>query len=130
MKRFSLRMPEDLHEALQLAAQNEFRSLHNQILSILEDYVHQMEYQRLKAISEPIAGEQPPGEGETGGLMIMDGDHNQPINLLEMPAQAFAVFGTRNRHFLRVFNWDPDSEASRQEFQALAEAGYHVRRWE
>ena len=40
------------------------------------------------------------------------------------------VFGTRNRHFLRVFNWDPRSEGSRQEFQALSEAGYHIRRWE
>ena len=130
MKRFSLRLPEDLHEALQLAAQNEYRSMHNQILSILEDYIRQIEYQRLQAISEPGQGERRPEESEAGGLMIMDGDNNQLINLLDLPAQAFAVFGTRNRHFLRVFNWDPDSEASRQEFQALADAGYHVRRWE
>ena len=130
MKRYSLRLPEDLHTALQLAAQNEYRSLHNQILSILEDYIRQIEYQRMKAISEPVQVKGEPGVGDAGGLMIMDGDNNQLINLLDFPAQAFAVFGTRNRHFLRVFNWDPDSEGSRQEFQALAEAGYHVRRWE
>ena len=62
--------------------------------------------------------------------MILDGDNNQEINLMAFPAQAFAVFGTRNRHFLRVFNWNPISGASRQEFRALAEAGYHIRRWE
>jgi hypothetical protein len=127
MKRFSLRLPDDLHAALQLAAQNEYRSLHNQILSILEEYVRQVELQRLQTLSEPVQGEQEPGKM---GLMIMDGDNNRLINLLEFPAQAFAVFGTRNRHFLRVFNWDPGSEASRQEFQALADAGYHIRRWE
>lgn len=130
MKRFSLRLPDDLHAALQLAAQNEYRSLHNQILIVLEDYVRQVEYQRLQAIAEPVQGEKRSDEIEPGGLMIMDGDNNRLINLLELPAQSFAVFGTRNRHFLRVFNWDPDSEASRQEFQALADAGYHVRRWE
>lgn len=127
MKRFSLRLPEDLHEALLYIAQDRYRSLHNQILIILEDYVRQVEYQRLQAISEQVQDEQEP---VVSGLMIRDGDNNQLINLLELPAQAFAVFGTRNRHFLRVFNWDPDSEASRQEFQALADAGYHVRRWE
>jgi hypothetical protein len=130
MKRFSLRLPDDLHAALQLAAQNEYRSLHNQILIILEDYVRQLEFQRLQVIAEPVQGEKRSDEIEPGGLMIMDGDNNRLINLLDLPAQAFAVFGTRNRHFLRVFNWDPDSEASRQEFQALADAGYHVRRWE
>ena len=57
MKRFSLRLPDDLHAALQLAAQNEYRSLHNQILIILEDYVRQIEYQRLQAISEPVQDE-------------------------------------------------------------------------
>jgi hypothetical protein len=126
MKRFSLRLPDDLHEALQRIAQDRYRSLHNQILIILEDYVRQVELQRLQAISETVEVVQEPG---VEGLMIMDGDNNLLINLLELPAQVFAVFGTRNRHFLRVFNWDPDSEASRQEFQALAEAGYHVRRW-
>ena len=130
MKRFSLRLPDDLHAALQLAAQNEYRSLHNQILVILEDYLRHIEYQTVQAISEPVQGVARPGESDAGGLIILDGDSNQPINLLELPAQAFAVFGTRNRHFLRVFNWDPNSEGSRQEFQALAEAGYHVRRWE
>ena len=93
MKRFSLRLPDDLHEALQLAAQNEYRSLHNQILVILEDYVRQVEYQRMQAISEPVQVKQEPGATEAGGLMIMDGDNNQLINLLELPAQAFAVFG-------------------------------------
>jgi hypothetical protein len=130
MKRFSLRLPDDLHEALQLAAQNEYRSLHNQILVILEDYLRQTEYQRMDTIAESVQDVSRPGESEAAGLMIMDGDSNQLINLLDLPAQAFAVFGTRNRHFLRVFNWDPNSEGSRQEFQALAEAGYHVRRWE
>lgn len=130
MKRFSLRLPDDLHAALQLAAQNEYRSLHNQILIVLEEYVRQLEFQRLQTIAEPVQGEKRSDEIEPGGLMIMDGDNNRLINLLDLPAQAFAVFGTRNRHFLRVFNWDPAAEASRQEFQALADAGYHVRRWE
>jgi hypothetical protein len=129
VKRFSLRLPDDLHEALQLAAQNEYRSLHNQILVILEDYLRQIEHRRMEVISESVQAGSRPGESDAVGLMIMDGDFNQPINLLELPAQAFAVFGPRNRHFLRVFNWDPNSEGSRREFQALAEAGYHVRRW-
>ena len=126
MKRFSLRLPEDLHEALQHAAQKEYRSLHNQILIVLEDYISQTEYRVIETITGPVEI----GEGAEGKLMIMDGDSNQEINLMELPAQAFAVFGTRNRHFLRVFNWDPGAEGSRQEFQALAEAGYHIRRWE
>ena len=126
MKRFSLRLSDDLHDTLQHIAQDRYRSLHNQILIILEDYVRQVEYQRLQTISEAIEVAQEPG---AEGLMIRDGDNNLLINLLELPAQAFAVFGTRNRHFLRVFNWNPDSEASRQEFQALADAGYHIRRW-
>jgi hypothetical protein len=81
----------------------------------------------MEAIIEPPV--EKPGEAEEK-LMIMDGDNDLRINLLDLPAQALAVFGTRNRHFLRVFNWDPNSEDSRQEFQALAEAGYHIRRWE
>ncbi|MBE9473883.1 MAG: hypothetical protein IMY85_03265 [Chloroflexi bacterium] len=130
MKRFSLRLPDDLHEALQRAAQNEYRSLHNQILIILEDYIRQSEYRVIETITGPVEIINDVVEGAEGKLMIMDGDSNQEINLMELPAQAFAVFGTRNRHFLRVFNWDPGSEGSRQEFQALAEAGYHIRRWE
>ncbi len=126
MKRFSLRLPEDLHEALQRAAQNEYRSLHNQILAILEDYIRQKELREVETIAEPVKISE---EWTEGKLMIRDGDTNQVIDLLEMPAQAFAVFGTRNRHFLRVFNWDPDSEGSREEFKALADAGYHIRRW-
>ena len=130
MKRFSLRLPDDLHEALQSAAQKEYRSLHNQILIILEDYIRQTEYRVIETITGPVEITNDVVEGVEGKLMIMDGDTNQEINLMELPAQAFAVFGTRNRHFLRVFNWDPRSEGSRQEFQALAEAGYHIRRWE
>ena len=127
MKRFTLRMPDDLHEALQRSAQKEYRSLHNQILIVLDEHIKQIEYQIVETISEPpvVSGEQ-----VVEALMILDGDNNQEIDLMALPAQAFAVFGTRNRHFLRVFNWDPISEASRQEFQALAEAGYHIRRWE
>ncbi|UCD98900.1 MAG: Arc family DNA-binding protein [Chloroflexota bacterium] len=129
MKRFSLRLPEDLHEALQRTAEKEYRSLHNQILAILESYVRQVEYQDLQQISGLREQSAPPIEGTQDRLMIRDGDLNQEIDLLELSAQAFAVFGTRNRHFLRVFNWDPESEDSRQEFRALAEAGYHIRRW-
>jgi hypothetical protein len=125
MKRFSLRMPDDLHAALQHSARKEYRSLHNQILIVLEEYIRQVEFKDLETILEP-----PPTALEIADrLMIMDGDNNEPVNLLELPAQALAVFGTRNRHFLRVFNWIPDSADSRQEFQALADAGYHIRRW-
>ena len=127
MKRFSLRLPDDLHTALQLNAQKEYRSLHNQILIILEQHVRRAESQEMEAIIEPPV--EKPGEAEEK-LMIMDGDNDLRINLLDLPGQALEVFGTRNRHFLRVFNWDPNSEDSRQEFQALAEAGYHIRRWE
>ena len=126
MKRFSLRLPDDLHAALQESARQEYRSLHNQILSILEDFIRQSEIRQLEAILEPSTSEEAP----ESGLMILDGENNRLINLLDLPAQALAVFGTRNRHFLRVFNWDPASEPSRQEFQAFADAGYHVRRWE
>ena len=130
MKRFSLRLPDDLHQALQLAAQKEYRSLHNQILIILEDYIRHTEYQTVEAIIEPALTTSAEVAKRGEELIIRNGDTNQEIDLLELPAQAFAVFGTRNRHFLRVFNWDPGSEGSRQEFQALAEAGYHIRRWE
>ena len=125
MKRFSLRLPDDLHAVLLREAQKEYRSLHSQILVVLEEYVHQVEFQELTGLIEPETAVEELEEK----LIIMDGDNNQPINLLELPAQTLAVFGTRNRHFLRVFSWNPDSEASRQEFQPLAEAGYHIRRW-
>jgi hypothetical protein len=126
MKRFTLRLPDDLHAALQRSAQNDYRSLHNQILSVLENFIHQSEIKDLETILEPPrVAEEPEGR-----LMIMDGDNNRPIDLLELQAQALAVFGTRNRHFLRVFNWNPGLKASRQEFQAFADAGYHIRRWE
>ena len=130
MKRFTLRLPDDLHEALQRSAQKEYRSLHNQILIVLDEHIKQNEYREVEAIYEPpvVVGDDVEKPIET--LMILDGDNNQEINLLALPAQAFAVFGTRNRHFLRVFNWNPISEASRQEFRALADAGYHIRRWE
>ena len=126
MKRFSLRLPDDLHTALQRSAQKEYRSLHNQILIVLEEFVRQSEFKDLEAILEPTRI----SDEKENQLLIMDGDNNQQIDLLQLPAQALAVFGTRNRHFLRVFNWNPDSEDSRQEFQAFADAGYHVRRWE
>lgn len=126
MKRFSLRLPDDLHAALQRSAQKEYRSLHNQILIVLEEFVRQSEFKEMETILEPLRV----AEDQEEKLIIMDGDNNQPIDLLDLPAQALAVFGTRNRHFLRVFNWNPDSDDSRQEFQALADAGYHIRRWE
>jgi len=126
MKRFSLRLPEDLHAALQRSAQKEYRSLHNQILIVLEEFVRQSEFKEMETVLEPFMAT----EEQEEKLVIMDGDNNQPIDLLKLPAQALAVFGTRNRHFLRVFNWNPRSEDSRKEFQALAEAGYHIRRWE
>ena len=126
MKRFSLRLPDDLHTALRRSAQKEYRSLHNQILIVLEEFVRQSEFKDLEAILEPTRI----SDEKENQLLIMDGDNNQQIDLLQLPAQALAVFGTRNRHFLRVFNWNPDSEDSRQEFQAFADAGYHVRRWE
>lgn len=130
MKRFTLRLPDDLHEALQRMAQGEYRSLHSQILTILDEHLRESEFRVVETISEPAAGAGKPAEEPAERLIIMDGDYNREIDLMELPAQAFAVFGTRNRHFLRVFNWDPISEASRQEFRALADAGYHIRRWE
>lgn len=126
MKRFSLRLPDDLHAALQRSAQKEYRSLHNQILIVLEEFVRQSEFKEMETILEPLRS----AEEQEEKLVIMDGDNDQPIDLLKLHAQPLAVFGTRNRHFLRVFNWNPDSEDSRQEFQALADAGYHIRRWE
>ena len=130
MKRYTLRLPDDLHEALQRSAQKEYRSLHNQILIVLDEHIKQIEYRVVETISEPPVVLSEQVEQVDEALMILDGDNNQEINLMALPAQAFAVFGTRNRHFLRVFNWDPISEASHQEFKALAEAGYHIRRWE
>ena len=130
MKRFTLRLPDDLHEALQRMAQGEYRSLHSQILTILDEHIRESEYRAVETISDPAAGVSVSAEEPAERLIIMDGDNNREIDLMELPAQAFAVFGTRNRHFLRVFNWDPISEASRQEFRSLAEAGYHIRRWE
>ena len=53
MKRFSLRLPDDLHTVLQRSAQKEYRSLHNQILIVLEDFVRQSEFRDLEAILEP-----------------------------------------------------------------------------
>jgi hypothetical protein len=99
MKRFSLRMPDDLHAALQRSAQKEYRSLHNQILIVLEEYIRQVEFKDLETILEPS----PTVVEIADRLMIMDGDNNELVNLLELPAQALAVFGTRNRHFLRVW---------------------------
>lgn len=137
MKRFSLRLPDDLHEALRYSAQREHRSLHNQILMILESYAQQDEFKpgevpfALTEISEQ-AGDTVSAGGEISGepveqLMIMDGISNQKINLLELPPQTFTVFGRQNRYFLRVLTWDPDSPESRRGFRALAEAGYHIR---
>ena len=108
----------------------EFRSLHNQILIVLDEHIKQSEYRVVETISEPPVVLGVEVEAAVEVLMILDGDNNQEINLMALTAQAFAVFGTRNRHFLRVFNWNPISAASRQEFRALAEAGYHIRRWE
>lgn len=130
MKRFSLRLPDELHQSLEQLAQMEHRSLHSQILIMLEDCLgsHQLR------VSEMLPGGPVP-EGSVGEaeevetLMIMDGDRNQPVDLLQLKPQTFAVFGRRNRHFLRVLSWDPASETSRREFSALARAGYHIRRW-
>jgi hypothetical protein len=130
MKRFSLRLPADLHQSLTELAQAEHRSLHSQILIMLEDCLgsHQLRVsEMLPGGPAPQASTEVVGGDET--LMIMDGDRNQPVDLLQLKPQTFAVFGRRNRHFLRVLSWDPASEDSRREFSALARAGYHVRRW-
>jgi hypothetical protein len=130
MKRFSLRLPDDLHEALGQIAQQEYRSLHNQILIMLEDYLERYEFRAGERLLEQPLPAVGMGEIESQDvLMILDGDRNQPINLMQLKPQTFAVFGTRNRHFLRVMTWDPESEDSQQEFSALARAGYHIRRW-
>ena len=84
MKRFSLRLPEDLHSALQRSAQKEYRSLHNQILIVLEEFVRQSEFKDLEAVLEPSREAEEP----EARLMIMDGDNNRRIDLLELPAQA------------------------------------------
>lgn len=125
-----MRLPDDLHEALSQIAHNEYRSLHNQILIILEDYLESYQVtasEHLLELPAPMADMETVEPQET--LVIMDGDRNQPIDLLQLEPQTFAVFGTRNRHFLRVMTWDPDSEDSRRDFSALARAGYHIRRW-
>lgn len=129
MKRFTLRLPDDLHAALQRAAQNEFRSLHNQIMIILEEYTRRYELQSLEAVYPPAEAEIGSAGETVGEIMIMDGDRNLRIDLMELPAQTFAIFGRQNRHFLRIMSWDPNSEESRQGFSALAAAGYHIRRW-
>ena len=42
MKRLSLILPDELHEALKKLAQSEHRSLHAQIIFILEKYLKQL----------------------------------------------------------------------------------------
>ena len=130
MKRFSLRLPDDLHEALRYSAQREHRSLHNQILMILEIYAQQIEYRvpiTRTEIVEQALDTPHPVEEPIAPLLIMDGISNQEINLIDQPAQTFAIFGRQNRYFLQILTWNPNSPESQQEFRALAEAGYHVR---
>jgi hypothetical protein len=43
MKRLSLRLPDDLHAALKEVAEEERRSLHSQIIYILETYIEKAE---------------------------------------------------------------------------------------
>ena len=87
MKRFTLRLPDDLHAALQRSAQNDYRSLHNQILSVLENFVHQSEIKELETILEP-----PRAVEETEGrLMIMDGE-----KLLLGLGSSMAIYTQKN----------------------------------
>ena len=133
MKRFSLRLPDDLHEALRFSAQREHRSMHNQILMLLESYAQQIEFQAgdvtmvqtevAEQAGDTVSPRSEPGEP----LMIMDGTRDQEINLIEQPTQTFAVFGRQNRYFLQILTWNPSSPESQREFRALAEAGYHIR---
>jgi len=133
MKRFSLRLPDDLHEALRFSAQREHRSMHNQILMLLESYAQQIEFKAgdvtmvqtevAEQAGDTVSPRSEPGEP----LMIMDGTRDQEINLIEQPTQTFAVFGRQNRYFLQILTWNPDSPESQREFRALAEAGYHIR---
>jgi hypothetical protein len=133
MKRFSLRLPDDLHEALRFSAQREHRSMHNQILMLLESYAQQIEFQAgdvtmvqtevAEQAGDTVSPRSEPGEP----LMIMDGTRDQEINLIEQPTQTFAVFGRQNRYFLQILTWNPSSSESQREFRALAEAGYHIR---
>ena len=137
MKRFTLRLPDNLHEALRYSAQREHRSLHNQILMILENYAQKIEI-RAGEVSiapaelneqvpvTPIPGGEP-GDESVEQLLIKDGISNQVINLMELPTQTFAIFGRQNRYFLQILTWNPNSPESRQEFRALADAGYHIR---
>ena len=133
MKRFSLRLPDDLHEALRFSAQREHRSMHNQILMLLESYAQQIEFQAgdvtmvqtevAEQAGDTVSPRSEPGEP----LMIMDGIRDQMVNLIELPTQTFAVFGRQNRYFLQILTWNPSSSESQREFRALAEAGYHIR---
>ena len=133
MKRFSLRLPDDLHEALRFSAQREHRSMHNQILMLLESYAQQIEFKAgdvtmvqtevAEQAGDTVSPRSEPGEP----LMIMDGTRDQEINLIEQPTQTFAVFGRQNRYFLQILTWNPSSSESQREFRALAEAGYHIR---
>lgn len=137
MKRFTLRLPDHLHEALRYSAQREHRSLHNQILMLLESYAQQIELRASEVPFTPAeineqtpvtslpGGE--PGEDSVEQLLIMDGISNQEINLMDLPPQTFAIFGRQNRYFLQILTWNPDSLESQREFRALADAGYHVR---
>lgn len=137
MKRFSLRLPDNLHEALRFSAQREHRSLHNQILVILESYAQQVEFRAAEVPAAPAELAEGTSSaiptGDEGGiespepLLIMDGSTNQQINLLELPPQTFAIFGRQNRYFLQILTWNPNSPESLREFRALAEAGYHIR---
>ena len=133
MKRFTLRLPDDLHEALRYNAQREHRSLHNQILMTLEIYAQQIEYRvgevpiTRTEFSEQTPETPYPGDEPIEPIMIMDGTSNEEVNLLELPSQTFAIFGRQNRYFLQILTWNPNSPESRREFRALADAGYHVR---
>jgi hypothetical protein len=137
MKRFSLRLPDNLHEALKFSAQREHRSLHNQILMILENHAQHLEVRAGELPFTPAEiGEQAPGAPLPAGepaseeaeqLLIKDGISNQEINLMDLPPQTFAIFGRQNRYFLQILTWNPNSPESQREFRALAEAGYHVR---
>ena len=109
MKRFSLRLPDDLHAALQQSAQNEYRSLHNQILIILEDHIRQVEYQRLQAISEPVQDETRPDEGESGDLMIMDGDNYDDRTIIDICEDLLISKDRATRIFSRAYDKHKDA---------------------
>jgi hypothetical protein len=137
MKRFTLRLPDNLHEALRFSAEREHRSLHKQILMILERYAQQVEFRTGEMHSvqpemvvdevEKVPAVRKPDDESAERLMIMDGTSNQEINLMDLPPQTFAIFGRQNRYFLQILTWNPNSPESQREFRALARAGYHVR---